>query len=348
MSYVMSAELAVYELLAQEIYRRIYAGTDPRELNQWLYVQLGKLGQPVSEQNLLEWRRSFEFYEEVIATARQRAALPESEQYRIDFPWGSWNRLIGELEPGMLMSLAGASGAGKTIYAEGLADHWAKSGLSVVFVHLELNQRLMMHRRASRHTNLDYRTLRQGAVGEDNKLLLMRQQLEGWRGSINYLHAPGWTMERILQALDHLRGKDACDVVIVDYLEKIALPKNARDQWQAEADMVEEAKNYGEAVGIPFVLLSQIGKGKQGNLLPTDRLTPADIKGAAAKYERGNVIVLFHRNIDKDGQREPKVRVFVPKNTVGPTGEFFQFMDSEHFRVGDIIESSPLQQGTLK
>lgn len=352
MSYSTSADLAPYQVLAEEIFKRVFSGADPGELNQWILAQLGKLAAPMQTDSLLEWRASFDFYEQVIEKARLRAALPDRERRVLDFPWASWNKYIGELEGGMLMSIAGASGAGKTLYAENIAEHAARQGLHVVFVHLELNPRLMLHRRAARHTGLDYRTLYSGAPGQDKALKTARLQMEGWDGAVHYLHAPGWTSERILQALDHLRSQEMCDVVIIDYLEKIRLPKGYRDKWQAEADVVEEFKNFAEATDLAIILLSQIGKEKQGNLMPSERLTAAAIKGASEKYERGNVIVLFHSNIAADGTREPKVRVFIVKNTVGATAEVEQYADRAHYRVGDILPPTPpqptLKQGELQ
>lgn len=53
------------------------------------------------------------------------------------WPWGSWNKDVRPLRPGMLGLVAAADGVGKSTMLECIAEHWAKGGLHVVYVHLE-------------------------------------------------------------------------------------------------------------------------------------------------------------------------------------------------------------------
>jgi len=114
-----------------------------------------------------------------------------------------------------------------TLYAENLAEHWARSGMNVVFVHFELNRALMLDRRMARHTGILRRDLKAGALTEKQEQDRQRanERLKRWDGSITYVHTPGWTMERVMGEVGSLVAEDVCDVFIIDYLEKAA-PSN--------------------------------------------------------------------------------------------------------------------------
>lgn len=337
-------ELEPFLVLAQEIMRRVYADVDSTTLAQWILHQVGRLGTTAGDEVYTPWMPSLAEYDDMITAIRDRAELPADQRREFVWPWPSWNAVLDPLEAGMLAVLAGADGSGKTIYAECIAEHWAAQGSQVVFVHFELNKRVMWHRRASRHTVLDYRTLRNGAVGHDAELRNAREKLERYTGGVNYLATPGWTMERVMQECQRRHAEGACDVVVIDYLEKAApsekQAKLYRDKWQREADTVETIKIWSESSGVPVLVLSQLSKsGKSQDIETLDRTS---IRGAGEKTEKANVVILLHRDKTSTGEYSPEVDVRVDKNTTGRTGNFRQYMDAAHFRVGDIVEV-PLQ-----
>ena len=88
----------------------------------------------------------------------------------------------------MLAVITAPDGQGKTIYSEVLAEHWAKHKNRVVFVHYELNRKLMMLRRLARHTSITVRDLKAGVLPPEsvNRIASVRSMLESWEGYISY------------------------------------------------------------------------------------------------------------------------------------------------------------------
>ena len=86
--------------------------------------------------------------------------LPVAERKLFTWPWSSWNELLDPAESGSLSVIAGPDGVGKTAYAECIAEHWARQGHHVAFVHFELSKIIMLDRRACRHTSIARRTLK--------------------------------------------------------------------------------------------------------------------------------------------------------------------------------------------
>jgi hypothetical protein len=211
-----------YLILAQELMRRIYADDSSEAIHMWLQSQLAKMGTLGSETAALLWADSFAYYDALLEKRVERANLPIDERKELRWAWNTWNRMIDPLEPGLLCVIAAGDGVGKTIYAETQAEHWAKSGLKVDFIHFELNRAIMLDRRAARHTGISRRELKSGPFTPTihREWHEARNRLSGWGGTITYWHAPGWSMEKVTRNLEQKVANGETDVVVIDYLER--------------------------------------------------------------------------------------------------------------------------------
>lgn len=341
----MTPETAQYMALAQEMMRRCYAEEDAEMLRTWLGDQLARMG-ATEDGAVMTWPESFDYYDALLAQREKDALIPADERKTIDWAWASWNNLIDPLEPGMLAVVSAGDGMGKTIYAECLAEHWARKRNHVVFVHYELNRAVMFDRRTARHTGIARRILKSGQMTPEQKqkVAMIRPRLLSWDGYITYMHTPGWTMEKTVQELRRLRSEGKCDVVVIDYLEKNAASRRqlqmfGTNPFQREADNVEQIKNFAESTETPALMLAQMSKA--GKSAKFDDLDRTDMRGAGEKSEKANVVVLLHREkmTDGTGEYSPNVSVRVDKNTVGATGNFMQYMHPELFSVHDTEEA---------
>lgn len=334
----MNPELAQLEAMAKEILRRCMAEEDPSDVVKWLQDTIARLG-GADETAAMTWLQSFDLTDSMVEHYRKVAATPEDERKALTWPWTSWRKLIDPLEEGMLGLITAPDGQGKTIYAESLAEHWAEHKNKVVFVHYELNRRLMMLRRTARHTSIPVRSIKEGKLTQEqlNKIARIRPLLTSWDGYITYLHTPGWTMERTVQELRRLHEEGECDIVVLDYLEKASASRRqlqmfGSNTWQREADNVEQLKNFAEVTEIPVIMVAQMNKEGKGESFKTvDR---SGIRGAGEKSDKSNLVVLIKRQRIDEGYSN-EVDVLVDKNTMGATGTIKQVMQPEYFRVGD-------------
>ncbi len=270
----MIPELAVYEAMAKEILRRCMAEEDPADIHKWLSEALARIGGG-DESAILTWPASFDLVDRLMEHYEQMANTPPDERKALTWPWQSWANLIDPLDEGMLGVVTAPDGQGKTIYAESLAEHWAAHKNRVVFVHYELNRKLMMLRRTARHTGILIRRLKSGRLGPEEKraVEMVRPRLMAWEGYITYLHTPGWTMERTVAELRRLHEEQQCDVVVLDYLEKASASRRQLQMfgsniWQREADNVEQLKNFAESTEVPTIMIAQMTKEFQRSRSP--------------------------------------------------------------------------------
>jgi replicative DNA helicase len=334
----MNPEIAQYEQLGKEILRRCMADEEPVDLHTWIMETLARMGGG-DENAVLTWEQSFDLVDQMLAEYEVIANTPESERKVLSWPWQSWNSKIDPLDAGMLAVVTAGDGQGKTIYAESIAEYWAKHKARVVFVHYELNRKLMMLRRTARHTSITVRELKSGRLtaGQKNDIKRIRPVLEGWDGCISYVHTPGWSMERTTAELRRLHTEGLCDVVVLDYLEKASASRRqlqmfGTNTFQREADNVEQLKTFAETTGAPVLMVAQMNKaGKQEKFSSVDR---TDMRGAGEKSEKSNLVVIIHRERIEDGYSN-NVDVLIDKNTMGATGKLAQYMEPEFYRVGD-------------
>jgi len=338
----MEPELFVYEALAKEILKRCMAEESVTDLHQWLTEQLARLGGGGDASALMTWPESFDFSDALMAQFEVLANTPASERRELTWPWASWNTRIDQLEAGMLGVIAASDGAGKTLYAESITEHWAQHKHKTVFVHYELNRKLMMLRRLARHTSIDSRAIKEWRVNGEQiaRLRAVRPVLEAWDGEISYLHTPGWTMERTVAELRKLKSDGLCDVVVLDYLEKTQASRRqlqmfGTNGFQRETDDVNQLKDFAESSETPVLMLAQLSKaGKRSDFENMDR---TGIRGAGEKSERANLVVMLYRE-RVEGRYANEVDVQIDKQTMGPTGAFRQYMRPEYYQVADIAD----------
>jgi replicative DNA helicase len=338
----MNAELAQYEALAKETLRRCMAEDEPADVHKWLSETLSRIGGG-DETAVLTWAESFDLVDQMLEHYAMLANTPPNQRRVLTFPWETWNKLIDPLEEGMLGLITAPDGQGKTMYAEGISEHWAKHKNKVVFVHYELNKKLMMLRRTARHTGIEVRRLKSGQLTrqERDAVDAIRPRLLEWDGYITYLHTPGWSMERTCAELRRLHAEGECDVVMLDYLEKASpsrrqLQLYGNNVYQREADNVEQLKNFAEVTEIPTIMVAQMSK--EGKKKEFDKVDRSGITGSAQKSDKSNLVVLIKRERIDDGYSN-EVEVLVDKNTMGATGIFRQLMQPEYFRIGDIYHA---------
>lgn len=313
-------------------------------------TELKRISPETTDGALMEFGESFQTYSDILA---DRAALAGQES-PWSWPWATWNRIIGNLEAGLVTMLAGGDGMGKTTFLERIAEHWAQKGNQIVFVHFELNRRVVLDRRMARHSGIPMRTLQSGQLSktEQAEKDTADNLMQSWLGNIHYLYCPGWNMRQVVRELDALVKAGKCDGVIVDYLDKAAgssqqIKLFGSNAYMRQADDVETLKNFAEKSDVRMVTATQLNKeGKTGTAKSLNR---SDMRGAGEKSEKSNVVVLLHRKRLDDGMKAPNggyivepggysptVDVRIDKNTLGPTGDFKQIMKPSRFNVEDL------------
>jgi len=298
-----------------------------------------------SDDAVLLWLHSLDaFFSGQFERVGELEAIDRGEApARVTFPWAAVQRFVKWLRAGMLAVIAAESSVGKTTAMECCAEYWARQGLHVAFFHLELSHRFMLDRRMARQSGETLETIESGEV-----TVRMREadlRMREWPGAIHYVHCPGWSAYQIVQKARQLRARGYCDVIVIDYLQKLQLGyRNGQNKADAVGNAVEGIKNGLEQMGIPGVLGSQFNRQAKHQ----DRKTASLIRSSGEVEEKSNVVITLDRDIlDAEmtdstgriiagtGERSPLVKVRIDKNTAGPTGDCELVMNGPRFSMRD-------------
>lgn len=263
------------------------------------------------------------------------------------WPWHSWQQL-GSPEPGMGIIVGARESTGKTVYLEMMAEEWAQHGLKVGLFHLELNPRVVRRRQMTRLSGVPENRLRSGKLtdAEMARIRSAQAQMARWRGSIEYIHSPGWDATRIVR----VAAARKYDAILVDYFQRLN-PSQRESKYSLDPVRwtplaIQTIKVWAEDAGAIWVAASQLSnEGKQGE--PDMK----DLRWAKELSEAGNVVLLAWRDFSDDGEvrrgtgeviteaggRAAIVQVKCTKNTQGPTLRLpNQRIEGPRFRILDI------------
>jgi len=270
------------------------------------------------------------------------------------WPWASWNGVIRPLRAGMVGIVAAPDGMGKSTYLECVAEHWAKGGMQIVYVHLEDELEYKLDRRLARWARVPMQAIEDGALTAEQteKIGNAQGDIDVKLPTLHYYAAPGLSMTEIVRELETRVDEGVCQGVVLDYLEKVQ-PSRAQAKlygdsfWERQAADVETLKVFAERHHLPVLTAAQGNKQMQDSGIQTRKA----ITGSGGKTQKAQLVVILTRDlVGKDGLRDeagrtiaepgeysPIVNVRVDKQNRGKTGATFrQFLVGQYFDVRDL------------
>jgi replicative DNA helicase len=187
-----------------------------------------------------------------------------------------------------------------------------------------LSTKFMLDRRICRHGAVPFKQLQWGYDGPEVGRAL--DAMRRWHQNIIYVHCPGWSAERVAADITRLHAKGECDLAVIDYLQKIPLPRIPGLTTSMQIGQnAETLKNCAEVLGIPIVLPSQVNRSYKTR--DNQRPTMADIRESGEIEDKANQILVLHRPDERDegmpedtfGHTE-RIEIHIEKNTGGSTG----------------------------
>ena len=231
--------------------------------------------------------------------------------------------LLGDIQPGTVNAVVARASVGKTMMMEQMAEHNARKGKRVVFYHLELTHEYMIDRRMARYSHVAMDELRRAYGGPE--VQRAARQIAQWEQNLIYVYCPGWTAERIALDIGRLSARDECELVLVDYLQLLALPEAnrfARNSAQVLGDMIRTLKTACAHAGAPLVLGAQVSRGYKEN--KDKRPLLENIRDTGQLEDFANQVIILHpakpREEREPGAQTEMIECNLAKNTGGATG----------------------------
>lgn len=231
---------------------------------------------------------------------------------------------IGGVRPSHFVVIGARPAMGKTALMLNLARNFARRGKAVAIFSAEQPRREVLARLVSIVSGVSLvRMVRRDLNdGEWSRVTAAMAELKNTK--ITVLDASSPLVDEVAGKARMLRDRGDCDVVMVDYLQK--LRSSSRDDFRLQiADIAGRLKDIGRDLDVPVIALAQCKREIEQRPMGTDGLgrlpRMSDLaESGVIEQEADVVLTLLRPSAYQEGQREGEAFVRICKNRHGPVG----------------------------
>lgn len=238
------------------------------------------------------------------ANPRERLEALRENKGQISTGWKSVDeKLFGGLNRGEITIFAGQSGAGKSLFLQNIGVNWAQMGLNVVYLSLELSEKLCAMRIDAMHT--DYET-REVMKNIDDVHMKIRASQQKSKGSLRIKQLPNGCTANDVRAFIkeyEIHCGRKVDGLLIDYLDlmfPMSKKISAENLFVKDKYVTEELRNLAVELDVLCVSASQLNRGSYEEI----EFDPSHIAGGISKVNTAdNVVGIFTSAAMKEGGR---------------------------------------------
>ncbi|HOT73090.1 MAG TPA: replicative DNA helicase [Anaerohalosphaeraceae bacterium] len=233
--------------------------------------------------------------------------------------------LLGGLQYGDMIIVAGRPSMGKTSFALNIAEYiGADVDMPVVIFSLEMGKQQLTERFLCSRTGLNLQMLRKGLISTEQHQQLVEEGARLSEKPIFIDDTPGLTPLMIRAKCRRLKSQYHIQAVFIDYLQLMSLGGKVESRQQEISTISRYLKSLARELNVPVVVLSQLNRAPEGREDHRPRMS--DLRESGSIEQDADVILLLHREsyYQRGGDEEPSdntAEVIVAKQRNGPTGK---------------------------
>lgn len=247
-------------------------------------------------------------------------------------------KLYGGIERGTLTIWAGQSGAGKSLFLQNQAMNWAELGLNVVYISLELSEKLCAMRLDAMTSGFSTKEIMKNI--EEVHLRVRAYHKKFGKGSVQIKQLPNGCNANDIRAYIkeyEIQTQRKVDAVLVDYLD-LCSPLNKRvdpgNLFVKDKYVSEELRNIAVDLQVIMVTASQLNRGSHDEI----EFDHSHIAGGISKINTAdNVIGIFTTISMKEGGRY-QVQFMKTRSSAGVGSKVDLKFDVRTLRIVDLEE----------
>lgn len=269
---------------------------------------------------------------------RERLEALKDNKGQVSTGWKTVDeKLYGGFNNGEITIFAGQSGSGKSLFLQNLAVNWATAGLNVVYMSLELSEKLSALRIDAMHTNFETRDVMRNI---DDAHMKIRASQQKSHGSLRIKQLPnGCTSNDIrayIKEYEIYSGLHV-DAILVDYLDlmfPMSKKISAENLFVKDKYVTEELRNLAVELDILCVSASQLNRGSYEEI----EFDPSHIAGGISKVNTAdNVIGIFTSAAMKESGRY-QIQFMKTRSSSGVGSKIDLSFNNKSLRILDLEE----------
>ena len=225
----------------------------------------------------------------------------------------SINDVIGSLQGGDMIILAGGTGGGKTCMMLNLVTGIAKKGKKVDIFSLEMPREQLQQRMICSEAGIDASKFRKFTLTENDKKKYVTYAKENF-ADLNIRIYKKQTIS--IEQIKYIVMRSDADIVFIDYLGLINSYGN-KGTYERFSEISRNIKLLAMESNKPIVALHQLNREFQNREDKTPRLS--DIRDSGKIEQDADMVIFVHRPAmyEPDKYSEEDMRVIVAKNRFG-------------------------------
>lgn len=268
---------------------------------------------------------------EAVDEAIDLAHRASASQVTTGWPTGieGYDEMTGGLHPGQLVVIAARPGMGKSALATTIARNLALAGRPTLLCSPEMSRIEVAQRLIASQAMVPLDQLRRGGLkhGETKRMLQAGQALTG---------RPLWIDDTADVSVGELRAKarrwhrrHGLQVVIVDYLQILRAPRDARSRTEAVGEMSRGLKVLAKELGVCVIALAQLSRAleQRSQVIQSKRPMLSDLRESGAIEQDADVVAFlfreaYYERLAGEQPTDPTgADLIVAKHRAGDTGD---------------------------
>ncbi len=236
--------------------------------------------------------------------------------------FADFDELTAGLQPSDLVIVAGRPSMGKTAFAINIAEHVALKGQKKVAVFsMEMPGEQLAIRMLASLARVDQRKIRTGRLREEDWSRLSSAVSLMQDAPIFIDDSPALApleLSAACRRLAHEHG--GLDLVIVDYLQLMHVPKSMENRATEISEISRSLKVLAKELNIPLVALSQLNRSVEQR--PNKRPIMSDLRESGAIEQDADLVVFIYRDevYDPESAEKGVSEIIIGKQRNGPIG----------------------------
>ena len=225
------------------------------------------------------------------------------------------------LQAGDLTILGARPSMGKTSFALNVAGNVAgRGGKRVAVFSLEMPSNQAVSRMLASEARVNLKDARSGTLtdGDIVRLAATAERMSTWRLFID--NTPGLAVMDALARCRQLATVEPLALVVIDYLQLLRGPGDAKTREQEVSDIVRGLKEMAQELEAPVLVLSQLSRALESR--ENKRPVTGDLRESPAVAENADTILFLYRDevYDEDSKMKGIAEVIVAKQPNGRIG----------------------------
>jgi replicative DNA helicase len=257
----------------------------------------------------------------------------------IVLPFNTFTRVV-LLEEVDLMVMGARPAMGKTAWAISCAADWVtKMGLKVVIFALEMSRTQMMRRVLAHQSRVNSNHIKYGEMTEAESGRVMKVWNDELEKNLHIVEG-SQTSGDIAAEITRRKADGGCDVVIVDYLQKIRPTNPKQSIFETVTFASNDLKSISQNLRIPIMALAQLSRdsAKAGK-----RPSLPDLRQSGEIEQDASLVGFIHRpeyygdlDMESGGSSTGMAEIIIAKNREGDCGIYQMSVDLSTSRFSDV------------